>query len=70
MTFIVLEIQTAQDGTTGTLVNAYTNQNEAESRYHQVLAAAAISALPTHAAVLLTDHGQTLKHDAYDHREA
>lgn len=69
MTYIVIEIQTIQDGASSTLINAYDNQREAESRYHQILASAALSNIPIHAAVLMTEHGRTLKCEAYEHTQ-
>ena len=70
MKFIVVEIQTAQDGTVATLINSYDSRREAESRYHTILAAAAISTLPIHAAMLMTEHGKPIKYEAYDNEEA
>lgn len=65
MSYIVFEIQTNADETIGTLVNAYTNRNQAERKYHLVLADAAVSTLPAHAAVLLTSEGQLLERKCY-----
>lgn len=67
--YIVIELQTNADGTVGNLVHSYTNQLEAESKYHQVLAAAAVSALPIHAAVLITSDGTYLESKEYRHGE-
>ncbi len=39
----------------------------AESKYHTVLAAAAISDLPTHAAIMFTSSGQPVLHQCYTH---
>ena len=64
---IVLEIQTNADGTVGTLINAYEDQNQAESKYHLVLSSAAVSALPVHACTLLTNEGFELMHACYKH---
>lgn len=63
--YIVVEIQTTS--TVATLVNAYEDRNQAESRYHQILSAAAVSALPKHSAVLMDDAGETIKRDSYEH---
>ena len=49
MTYLVIEIQTNTDGTVGNLISAYTERNLAEQKYYTVLAAAAVSTLPTHA---------------------
>jgi len=67
--YIVMEIQTNNDGTVGSLVYKYESRLEAESKYHTVLAAAAISALPMHAAVLLTNRGQMITSEYYEHEE-
>ena len=69
MKYIVMEIQTNATGTVGNLVNAYDTQNAAESQYHTVLAAAAISQLPEHAAVLMTSRGQLLETKWYRHEQ-
>ena len=65
--FIVFEIQTNSDGTIGTLVTTYEDQNQADSAYHGVLTAAAISALPKHACVLMSEKGFFIKSECYEH---
>lgn len=65
--FIVVELQTMQDGTVANIVTAYDNQNAAESAYHTILAAAAISTLPCHAAVILSEEGFPIAHACYKH---
>ena len=67
MVFVVMEIQSDNE-TAATLINSYTNRNEAESKFHQILYSAAISAVPTHTAVLLTDTGKALKSETYTHK--
>ena len=68
--YIILETQTYNDGTVGTLINSFSERNAAESKYHQVLAAAAISQLPRHCAFMLTDEGYTIKSEFYTHEQA
>ena len=68
--FIVFEIQTNDDGSVGTLVSSYADQNQAESAYHTVLSAAAVSALPVHSCVILTEEGFELEHKCYKHAPA
>ena len=63
--YIVVEIQTNNDGTVGTLVNSYNDRNVAESKFHQVLSAAAISQLPVHSCVLMTNEGFFLDSKSY-----
>lgn len=67
MTYIVLEIQTNVNGAVGTLVNSYTDRNQAEQKYHLILSAAAVSALPEHAAVMLTSDGRMVTSQCYKH---
>lgn len=64
--FIVMEIQT---GNTVAVVPpvAYENRNDAENKYHTILAAAATSEVPKHAAVMLTEEGTRLKSECYYH---
>lgn len=63
--YIVVEIQTST--TVATLVNSYEDRNQAESKYHQILTAAALSSVPKHSAVLMNDEGQTIKSETYIH---
>lgn len=67
MVFIVMEIQSNNESAT-TLINSYTDRNAAESKFHQILGAAAISSVLTHSAVLLTDTGKMLKNETYQHK--
>ena len=63
--YIVLETQSYDDGTVGTLVSSYEERNAAENKYHLVLAAAAISDLPRHSAFMLSDEGYLVKSESY-----
>lgn len=64
--YIVQEIQTSQNGTVALLPAIQReSKNEAESAYYSILAAAAVSTLPCHAAVIYTNNGNIIKHDAY-----
>lgn len=67
--YIVIEIQTNADGTVGNLVWSYATLAEAESKYHSVLAAAAVSALPVHGATILRNDCQQFAGQAYRHGE-
>lgn len=68
-TYIVIELQTMADGAVANLVTQHASEAEAQSKYHSVLAAAAISDLPCHAAVLMANSGVTLENRYYE-REA
>ena len=63
--YIVMEIQ--KSNTAATIVNTYETLNEAENKYHTVLAYAAISSVPKHSAVLLTEEGDYIKHECFEH---
>ena len=67
MMYIVLETQTYTNGTVGTLIETFSDRNAAESKYHTVLAAAAISQLPKHCAFMLDDSARLLKSEVYIH---
>ena len=67
--YVVLEIQTMEGGQVACLATPYDGQMQAESSYHTVLAAAALSALPRHAAVLLTSDGSVQASQHYEHGE-
>lgn len=60
--YIVLEIQN-----TAVLVNAYNTRNEAENKYHTILAYAAISSVEKHSAVMLTNEGEYIKSECFEH---
>ena len=70
MKYLVIEIQTNADGKIGILTFSYDDRNEAESKYHAVLAAAAISALPMHTCDLIQADGILLARQSYAHEQA
>ena len=65
--FIVIELQTINDSQVANVVTAYTEQKVAEQKYHTILAAAAVSSLPCHAAVMLDEKGRMIKSEYYTH---
>ena len=71
--YYVFEIQQYADGTYGDLKHiAYDEdpdmaRRKAESKYHEVLAAAAISNIPSHAAVVVGSDGFPILHQCYTH---
>ena len=71
MKYIVIEIQKAADGTVAVPpINTYDNFFDALSKYHTVLAAAAISDVPVHTCVVLNDVGQEIRMDSYNKADA
>ena len=67
--YVVIEIQTMSNGQVSCLTTPYDSQMQAESSYHTVLAAAALSNLPRHAAVLMTSDGSVQMSQYYEHGE-
>lgn len=71
--FYIIEIQQYANGEFGHIVhfaydeNATTARLKAESKYHQVLASAAVSELPQHSATLLTSDGRAVMNQCYKH---
>lgn len=73
MQYYIIEIQQNAAGEFGHIVHwAYDADPtkarlKAESKYHEVLAAAAISELPQHSASLLTSDGRCIMNQCYRH---
>ena len=65
--FIVIEFQTDASGHVSTIVTQHPTRAEAESKYYTVLAYAAISSVPLHAAMLCFANGKYLMSQAYEH---
>lgn len=66
MSYIVIELQTT-DGVTATITNSYTSKNEAEQKFHNVLAAAAVSNVDIHSASMIDIYGNVIKCESYEH---
>ena len=65
--FIVIEIQKNTDGSVGNLVWSFADRDEAFSKYHAVLSAAAISSLPVHSCAVLFENGEQIAQQSYKH---
>lgn len=65
--FIVIELQTNAEGVVSNIVTSFENLAEAESKYYSVLAAAAISKVPVHSAIIVSEEGFPVKHQCYKH---
>ena len=71
--FYIIEIQQYDNGEYGHIVHYAFDEDaskarlKAESKYHEVLAAAAISELQSHAATLLTADGRAIMNQCYKH---
>ena len=66
MKYLVIELQTTENSVAN-IVTTHDTINQAESKFHQILTSAAVSAVPVHSAVILTDEGHLMKHECYKH---
>lgn len=69
MQYIVIELQTDKDGAVANIVTKHPTLQEAESKYHAVLSAAAVSSVPQHAAVIIGSNGHQYAAKCYVHGE-
>lgn len=65
--YLVIEMQKQANGSLAHLVNSYTDRQIAEQKYHTILSYAAVSTLPIHTAVILSDEGTVIKKEFYKH---
>ena len=65
--YIVIETQTNGNTTSVVTPATYTDLNEAESKFHTVLASAAVSNVEKHACIVFTEEGFPLLHKCYKH---
>lgn len=67
--YIVIEMQT-NNGTTAIVPPVtFENINQAYQKYYQVLSAAAVSSVPTHTAIILTERGDVVRVEHFEHNE-
>jgi hypothetical protein len=65
--YIVIELQKNAEGVVSNIVTSYENLAEAESKYYSVLSAAAISKVPVHSAIIVSEEGFPVKNQCYKH---
>lgn len=66
-TYLIIEIQVNATGQAATIVNQRNTRNEAESAYHAMMAAAAVSSVPLHSVVMMTPDGNVIMNGSYTH---
>ena len=69
MKYLVIEIQVSDSGAVGNFVWSYDDVNQAYSKYHSVLASAAVSNVSIHSAVIMNETGYCIKNESFDHRQ-
>lgn len=64
--FAVIEIQ--RNGATATpITTLFADKGDAYNKYHTVLAAAAVSQIEEHSAILVSEEGNYMFHEKYTH---
>lgn len=66
---IIQEIQTNGTQTALTPAVTFEDMNKADSRFHSILAAAAISKVEVHTVIMYDEHGNVIKREFYEHIE-
>ena len=65
--YIVIELQKDAKGVVSNIVTSYENLAEAESKYYSILASAAISKVPVHSAIIVSEEGFPVRNQCYKH---
>lgn len=65
--YIVIELQKSADGHVSNIVTEHTTLADAESKYYYVLAAAAVSKIPMHSAIIVSEEGFPVRNQCYKH---
>lgn len=66
--YIVVELQKNAEGVVSNIVTSHETLAEAESKYYSVLAAAAVSDIPVHSAIIVSEEGFPVRHECYKHQ--
>ena len=66
--YIVIELQKNADGVVSNIVTSHETLPEAESKYYSVLAAAAVSQIPVHSAIIVSEEGFPVENQCYKHQ--
>lgn len=67
MKYLVVEIQVHANGAVAAPSWAFDSLEQALAKYYTVLAAAALSSLPVHSCVIVTDEGFQLRKECFKH---
>lgn len=66
--YVVIEIQTT-NGITAQITTVEPTKDVAEQKFHMIMAAAAVSNVEIHTAVILNPEGYVMKQDCYKHEQ-
>lgn len=65
--YIVIELQKNTEGQVANIVTEHANLAEAESKYHAILSVAAVSEIPVHSAIIVSEEGVPMLWKCYKH---
>lgn len=66
--FIVIELQNLAESNLTHLETVHATQEEAESKFHTIMAHAAVSEVPIHSATILDEKGCPVMYKSYTHK--
>ena len=67
MKYIVVELQKNAEGVVSNIVTDHDTLEKAESKYFSVLASAAVSNIPVHSAIIVSEEGFPVRNEFYKH---
>lgn len=65
--YITVELQTNNAGVVSNIVTSFDTLAAAESHYYSILAAAAVSVVPVHSAILISSDSFPIRNQCYKH---
>jgi hypothetical protein len=65
--YIVIELQKNAEGNVSNIVTEHATLAAAESKYHSILASAAVSEIPVHSAIIVSEEAFPVMHKFYKH---
>lgn len=65
--YIVIELQTDSEGHVANIVTAYDDYPQAQQKFYTICAAAAVSSVSVHSAVILDNTGRRLASESFNH---
>lgn len=65
--YIVIELQKNAEGVVSNIVTSHETLADAESKYYSILASAAVSTIPVHSAILVSEEGFPVRNQCYKH---
>ena len=63
--YIVVEIQTSEQGVISTIPYSFDDIDSARGKYHAILSMAAASMIPMHSCVILDNEGEKIANECY-----